>query len=239
MPREFGPTRPLIVGVLALAAWACSSQSPQPTQETPVASVPTVTILSPASGGRIRLGDEILIYSEASDPGGLGVAQVELRVNGVTVHTDANPDPSQPSFELIQRWTPSAGGEATVEVIAHRADGAASQPASLTFFVEAPSQEAEGGETQEPTAQSEPATVPRGRVRDTSNIRLGPGPGCTVLGVVGRGEEINLVGRNADSTWWQTDYLEGVGWVHGSLIAPLDDTSGVPVKPTPSCAGGG
>jgi hypothetical protein len=236
MPRQFVPTRLLIVGMLALAAWACNWPRPTPTQATSLAGVPTVTIRSPASGGRVALGEEVLIYSAASDPGGPGVAKVELRVNGVTVRTDANPNPSQASFELIQRWTPTAGGEAIIEVIAHRADGTISQPASLMLVVEAPSLEAGG---TGPAAQPTYSTAPRARVRDTGNIRLGPGVGCTVLGVVQRGEEINLVGRNADSSWWQTDYLEGMGWIHASLVTPLDDVSGVPVKPTPSCAGGG
>jgi hypothetical protein len=236
MPREFGPIRLLTIGVLALAAWACNWPRSTPTQATSLANVPTVTIRSPASGGRVVLGEEVLIYSAASDPDGPGVEKVELRVNGVTVRTDANPNPSQASFELIQRWTPTAGGEATIEVIAHRADGTISQPARLTLVVEAPPQEAGG---TGPAAQPTSGAAPRARVKDTGNIRLGPGVDCTVLGIVRRGEEINLVGRNADSSWWQTDYLEGLGWIHASLVTPLDDVSGVPVKPTPSCAGGG
>lgn len=96
---------------------------------------PSITITSPASGTTVQVGEEVQILSTAAAD--KGVARVELLVNGQLVRSDTPPEGSPTTFTIAQPWTPVAEGQVTVSVIAYDAEGAASEPATITLQVEA------------------------------------------------------------------------------------------------------
>ena len=59
-----------------------------------------------------------------------------------------------------------------------------------------------------------------------ANLRAGPGTEFEILGGTITGQEINIVGRNADGTWFR---LDNGGWVLGTLIANPPALDTVPV----------
>ena len=94
-----------------------------------------------------------------------------------------------------------------------------------------------------PTLAVSTPTTPT--VTTDANLRSGPGTEFNVLGGTVTGQELNIVGRNADGTWFR---LDNGGWVFGELIAnapaldtvPVVNNDGTPVEaaatPTPEAA---
>lgn len=79
--------------------------------------------------------------------------------------------------------------------------------------------------------------VPTGRVVAPNgvNVRSGPGTNYPVLGTAPFGTEGEIVGRNADSTWWAATVPaapNGVGWVSADFVA-VTNAGDVPVLPAP------
>jgi hypothetical protein len=82
-------------------------------------------------------------------------------------------------------------------------------------------------------------------VTTDANLRSGPGTEFNVLGGTVTGQELAIVGRNADGTWFR---LDNGGWVFGELVAnapaldtvPVVNNDGTPVEaaatPTPEAA---
>jgi len=71
------------------------------------------------------------------------------------------------------------------------------------------------------------------------NVRNGPGANFEIVGKLARGQGVDLLGRNLDSTWAQIQVPGGVnGWVSARFIAPgvrVDDlplTSNTGISPT-------
>lgn len=93
------------------------------------------------------------------------------------------------------------------------------------------------------TGQTAPA--PTGIVTPTvtvdANLRAGPGTEFDVIGGTLAGQAINIVGRNADGTWFR---LDNGGWVFAALVAnppplesvPVLNPDGTPVEATPAAA---
>ncbi|HAJ37417.1 MAG TPA: hypothetical protein DCL15_17240 [Chloroflexi bacterium] len=88
-----------------------------------------------------------------------------------------------------------------------------------------------------------PTTVITPTVTTDANLRAGPGTEFAILGGTVTGQEINIVGRNADGTWFR---LDNGGWVFGALVAnppalesiPVVNNDGTPVEATPAPATG-
>jgi uncharacterized protein YraI len=78
------------------------------------------------------------------------------------------------------------------------------------------------------TGQTAPA--PTGVVTPTvtvdANLRAGPGTEFDVIGGTITGQAINIVGRNADGTWFR---LDNGGWVFAALVANPPPLESVPV----------
>jgi uncharacterized protein len=71
----------------------------------------------------------------------------------------------------------------------------------------------------------------------TVNLRGGPGTNFAVVGQLRAGEKLPVIGRNADSTWWQVRTAGGRAWVAAS-VALAARTAEVPVaKPRPAGPG--
>ncbi|MFN8371611.1 MAG: PA14 domain-containing protein [Anaerolineae bacterium] len=66
----------------------------------------------------------------------------------------------------------------------------------------------------------------------TVNIRSGPGVNFGVMGRLPQLATANIVGRNANTTWWQINYAGIVGWVSANFVSPQAgiDLNRVPVR---------
>lgn len=185
------------------------------------ANKPSIVIQSPAPGVTVIVGQALQVQSLASDS--VGVTRVEMQVNGVVVRNDTAPDPDgQKTLALLQNWTPSQPGSATITLIAYRADGTTSDPASLVVNVIAPT-------LQGPSAT--PTTGPCTAQASTDlNVRGGPGTAYPILGVLGVGKTTPITGRNNDTSWWQIGYSGGPGgrgWVSAIYITTSGDCTSV------------
>lgn len=70
------------------------------------------------------------------------------------------------------------------------------------------------------------------------NIRSGPGTDYEVVGSLPAGQSLEIIGRNADSTWWQVSTPNGTGWLAASVttVSNVDENiplAEVPPLPTP------
>ncbi|MFN3331798.1 MAG: SH3 domain-containing protein, partial [Caldilinea sp.] len=65
------------------------------------------------------------------------------------------------------------------------------------------------------------------------NLRAGPGTDFALLGRVVQGNRLPIVGRSADSTWWQVKVAGGDAWVFGELVRPVGIVDATPVVDSP------
>ena len=68
------------------------------------------------------------------------------------------------------------------------------------------------------------------------NVRTGPGVNYAAIGQVQGGETLPIVGRSADSRWYQVETRFGTGWVYSGYVAARNEYGGSPVT-TASAAG--
>lgn len=69
-----------------------------------------------------------------------------------------------------------------------------------------------------------------------SNIRSGPGTSYPIVGKASAGQRYDIVGRNADSSWWQIAYGDKQGWIAASVVkasGPLTQVAVARNIPTP------
>lgn len=65
------------------------------------------------------------------------------------------------------------------------------------------------------------------------NIRSGPGTDFDVIGTLPTGESLEIIGRNADSSWWQVSTPNGIGWIFASVATASNVDGGIPVVEAP------
>jgi hypothetical protein len=191
---------------------------------------PTVVILSPASGTQVKVGETVAIQSSATDV--KGVTRVELWVDGSLVRSDDDLQ-QQPAFGVTQEWTATILGSHSVTVKAYNAAGRISDPATVTVNVVAEV-------TATPTALASvtlPPGVPRAAITaEVLNIRRGPGTNYSVIGQLQQNDVVEIVGKNADSSWLQIVYPAGTigrGWVSVSYAQVSGSLASIPVVETP------
>jgi uncharacterized protein YgiM (DUF1202 family) len=88
------------------------------------------------------------------------------------------------------------------------------------------------GGMAEPSTSAVPLTsdTPYALVMATYlNVRTGPGINYAVLGAAYGGETLPIVGRTADSTWYQVETRYGTGWVSASFVVTRNEYGGTPV----------
>ena len=66
---------------------------------------------------------------------------------------------------------------------------------------------------------------------DTLNLRQSPNCDCGVVAKLHRGETYPIIGRNADSSWWQISVRNVAGWVYSKFTRPTG-TAYIPVTDT-------
>ena len=88
--------------------------------------------------------------------------------------------------------------------------------------------------TPTPTLTEEPGP-PFVIARMNANCRFGPGSIYDVVGYLLEGQRSAVAGRDAASTWWWIERVEGYGrcWVWDDLVEREGDFSQVPVVPAP------
>ena len=86
-----------------------------------------------------------------------------------------------------------------------------------------------------PLAITPGASSPQVAVRfESVNVRAGPGLEYAVIGAKVQGERCDIIGRNADSTWWQIRCADGtIGWISNDVVLVTGDVSSVPVVAAP------
>lgn len=205
----------------------------------------SIQITSPAAGSTVVVGQPVTITCSATDSSGGGVARVELFVDGASAASQQVSSGVQASFDASLTWQPTAEGETQIMVIAYRADGTASAPATITVNVvgmtsEAPvSTVAPEGDQETPTAPSQPYV--QGEATMQVNIRIRPGPLCDIIGVVDKGEVISLMEYSKDNLWFMTNHLgpEEIGWVYIEPITILGNEADILHGDKTGCAGCG
>jgi formylglycine-generating enzyme required for sulfatase activity len=117
---------PLVLVVLLVTA--C-----MPPTLTPVASadLPQIELLSPPSGTRTFLHEEVEVESRSTDARGLG--RIELWVDDAIYRVDEAE--GQTSFHVIQRWRADSVGQHKLRVQALNVDGRLSQPVVISIEV--------------------------------------------------------------------------------------------------------
>ncbi len=87
--------------------------------------------------------------------------------------------------------------------------------------------------TPEPTATPTDTPVPRPQVvadRQGLNVRGGPGTVYPVIGEMNQGETADIIGRNAEGSWWQVILANGrEGWVAALLVTPTGPVDAVEI----------
>ena len=71
---------------------------------------------------------------------------------------------------------------------------------------------------------------------NASNIRSGPGTSYPIVGKANAGQRYDILGRNADSSWWQISYGDKRGWIAASVVktsGPLAQVTVAQNIPTP------
>jgi len=122
-------TRIVFLLLLALLLAACGRSTP-----AGLITPPTVSIASPVSGQRVQQGQPVEVLLAATDA--LGVARVELGVDGVLLSTINNPSPAAGiPFSIRQTWTATTPGSHSLMVVAYNSAGVASSPAVVDITV--------------------------------------------------------------------------------------------------------
>jgi uncharacterized protein YraI len=70
------------------------------------------------------------------------------------------------------------------------------------------------------------------QAREAVRVRSGPGTDYTRLGTLTLGETAQVVGRNADRSWWQIEFAAsdaGLGWVAAEFVTLIGDAASVPL----------
>jgi uncharacterized protein YraI len=81
-------------------------------------------------------------------------------------------------------------------------------------------------------SQEDLPSEPYVRAEDAVRVRAGPGTSYSRLGRLSPGETAPAVGRNADDSWWQIEFLGvdgGLGWVTAEFVSFVGTPSSIPI----------
>ncbi len=243
----------LVIAMLALAALACnlSGNAPQPEQQAQpdTSGAPSVDIRVPVNGMSFAEGTNVIIQVVGTDSGS-GVSRIDLLIDDVVVSSSEAPTTTgQPAYMVNFEWPAQGVGAHSISAVALRQDGASSTPAIISVNVvavqptaaptatpEPTTEEPEATEEPEETEAPEPTAAPTGpRAVTTSgvNVRSGPSTNYSLIGSLLAGTELDVTGRNADSTWFRVPYYNAEGWIFGGLLTVTGDVNSLPVINVP------
>jgi uncharacterized protein YraI len=67
----------------------------------------------------------------------------------------------------------------------------------------------------------------------TLNVRQGPDLKYPTVGTLSQGDRVEIVGRNAESTWWAINFSSGTAWVFAALTTAQGNLSQIPLVAAP------
>ncbi len=151
-----------MLSVMAVLTAGCSLNTSE-TPETVISGAPIVRIASPQPNATylasVSVNIQVVVTNAGED-----IAHVEIKVDDQIISDIANPNSSDlPSFTINESWTAVGVGAHTLLVTAYRADGTASDPATVTFtIIERGSTETVAPTQSQPTVQPTSATEDEG-----------------------------------------------------------------------------
>lgn len=152
---------------------------------------------------------------------GLGVlCSLCLLCGGIVLLLNTPAPPPAPEVARLDPWRPAGTGPAPVQP---------GEPANTE--VAAPPDSTGGESAPAPAAPiSQPAETAPGVVPLEGNVNLyqGPSVDSQIFGVLPFGQRLEVIGRNADSTWWQVTGPGGIAWIEAALVNATN-IDGVPV----------
>lgn len=194
-----------------------------------------VTILYPADGAQLQVGDFVDVHSRIADPA--GVTAAILTVNNEIFRRDELVSPVA-SGNMYQPWIPTAPGTYVLQVILETGGGGqqASQP--ITVIV-GDSTTPEIAVTPPVIMETPTATVtpgkPQASANQNTNCRSGPGIAYPHVADFLAGQTVPITGRNQDGTWLAVERPGGTGqcWVWRDLVTIQGNIESVPVVSAP------
>ncbi len=166
-----------------------------------------------------KTGHLVTVEAFRSDGSSLGLSDARIQVTdrptaqlpSGSIQTSLPAAPGAPADSALSGQTPAPG----------QTSGAL--PKSPTQMIVTPP-------PTNTTASGQPAV----RVNTpTLNVRQGPGTNYPVVGVLSQGDQVPLVGRNADSSWWAVAYGSGTAWVFAGLTTTEGSTERLPLVAAP------
>lgn len=124
------------------------------------------------------------------------------------------------SAELAKIAAATAGAAQTQAAVAAQQTLTA-QPLPLT---------AEPAATPAPVANGAPSVT---AANSAVNLRAGPGVNYDIVGVLAQGQSLEIVGRNAEASWWLAAAPDGLAWIAASVTTASNVTAGIPIAPAP------
>ena len=65
------------------------------------------------------------------------------------------------------------------------------------------------------------------------NLRTGPGTNYERVGALPQGQSLEIIGRNANSSWWQVATIDGPRWIAASVTTATNVGDNIPVAQAP------
>lgn len=241
---------------LLVAALACSLGSAADSDRAAPQTAPLVLLLAPENASVFAEGARVELYALVQDIQSRA-ARLEFRVDDVPVAASEASDPAgQETLTARATWIAAGQSKHVLTVEAFRPDGLSLGLSDIVISVVPPP--AANLVNGSPPAQAEPtSSAPTGIPTSTPittapetdigiltgpaarvvvaelNIRQGPDTSYPPVGTLHRGDLVQIVGRNADSSWWAVSYRGGTAWVLSELVAPEGDVSTVPLVAPP------
>lgn len=122
--------------MLMLALTACNlASTPGGGGQTAITGVPVVQIAAPPPNATFLENVAVNIQALVSNAG-TDIDRVEILVDGTIVQSLKSPNVAgASSFSIAQAWQSAGAGQHTISVVAYRADGSSSEPASVAVSV--------------------------------------------------------------------------------------------------------
>lgn len=241
---------------LIVAALACSLGSGTSSERADPQTAPIVLLLAPENASVFAEGAQVELHALVEDIQGRA-ARLEFRVDEVPVAAGEASDPAgQETLTARATWTAAGQSKHVLTVEAFRPDGLSLGLSDIVISVVPPPAANlvnDGPQAQAAPVTSEPTAIPTSTPIATApetdigiltgptarvvvaelNIRQGPDTSYPPVGTLRRGDLVQIVGRNADSSWWAVSYRGGSAWVFSALVAPEGDVSNVPLVAPP------
>lgn len=242
-----------LIGLLIVLAvlTGCGSKS-KPTATVapatqPSNQPPSARINAPADGSVLAVGLPVQVDVTALDD--QGVTGIELYVNNALLESRPAPAGSvQAAIREMFTWTPIGPGDYLLQARSYDQTGQVGTSPAVTVRVgegQMPSPTTAGpapspaSTATPPPATSAPATpiptplTPQVTAKTDANVRDGPGLAYPVVGGVSNGETVPVVGRNADSSWWQISFQGGTAWIADVVVDANPEAYDAPIVSAP------